>query len=202
MKPVPTDVQPTASAAAPPAPHPHECLSALADGEQQALQAACSLWRDDEDARRAWHSYHLIGDVMRSEDLAVRPQRDADFLAGVRARLAAEPVVLAPPAAGAQERRRRQPWLLPAAAAAGVAVVAGVLVVTRMGSPDAAPGGPVMATAPGAASQQLQTVSVDSQGVLRDPRLEELVRQHHASRGVLAVPVPGTLRPQSVSVDR
>jgi hypothetical protein len=48
----------------------------------------------------------------------------------------------------------------------------------------------------------LQTVSVDRQGVLRDPRLEELVRQHHASRGVLAVPVPGTLRPQSVSVDR
>jgi hypothetical protein len=59
-----------------------------------------------------------------------------------------------------------------------------------------------MATAPGASAQGLQTVSVDRQGVLRDPRLEELVRQHHASRGVLAVPVPGTLRPQSVSVDR
>lgn len=201
MKPVPTDVNPTASAAAPQTAHPHECLSALADGDLQAVQAACSLWRDDEDARRAWHSYHLIGDVMRSEDLAVRPQRDAAFLAGIRARLAAEPVVLAPQAS-APPRRRRQPWLLPAAAAAGVAVVAGVLVVTRVGAPDAASAGPVMAAAPGVPAQQLQTVSVDSQGVLRDPRLEELVRQHHASRGGIAVPVPGAMRPQSVSVDR
>jgi len=92
---------------------------------------------------------------------------------------------------------------MPAAAAAGVAVVAGVLVIARMSSPDGPPSaGPVMATAPGASAQPLLPVRVDGQGVMRDPRLEELVRQHHASRGVLAVPVPGTLRPQSVSVDR
>lgn len=201
MKPVSTPADPAASASASQPTHPRECLSALADGDLQAVQAACSLWRDDEEARRAWHDYHLIGDVMRSEDLAVRPQRDAAILAGVRARLATEPVVLAPQA-GPAARSRRQPWLLPAAAAAGLAVVAGVLVVARIGSPDAASGGPVLAAAPGAPTQQLQTVSVDSQGVLRDPRLEELVRQHHASRGGIAVPVPGALRPQPVSVDR
>ena len=87
MKPVSSTTLPSAASAAD-APHPHECLSALADGEGQALQAACSAWRDDEEARRAWHSYHLIGDVMRSEDLAARPGRDAAFLAGERARLA------------------------------------------------------------------------------------------------------------------
>lgn len=200
MKPVPTDAHPTADAAALQLQQAHECLSALADGEPQSLHAACSLWRDDQSARRAWHHYHLIGDVMRSEDLAARPAHDATFLAGVRARLAAEPVVLAPQQA-APVRTRRQPWLLPAAAAAGVAVVAGVLVVARLGSSSDA-GNPVMAAAPGVPTRQLQTVSVDSQGVLRDPRLEELVRQHHASRGGIAVPLPGALRPQSVSVDR
>lgn len=194
MKPVSTNVSPQMQ-------HPHEPLSALADGDPQAVAAACSAWRDDAAARRAWHSYHLIGDVMRSDELAARPGHDAAFLAGVRARLAAEPVVLAPQAV-TPAARRRQGWLLPAAAAAGVAVVAGVLVVTRVGAPGAAPDGPVVATAPGASAQQLQTVSIDGQAMLRDPRLEELVRQHHASRGGIAVPLPGALRPQSVSVER
>lgn len=194
MKPVSTDDSPQPQ-------HPHECLSALADGDAQALAAACGQWRDNEAARQAWHSYHLIGDVMRSDELAARPAHDAAFLAGVRARLAAEPVVLAPQPVS-HPPRRRQPWLLPAAAAAGVAVVAGVLVVARVGAPGAVPGGPVLATAPGASMQQLQTVSVDGQAVLRDPRLEELVRQHHASRRGIAVPLPGALRPQSVSVER
>jgi sigma-E factor negative regulatory protein RseA len=202
MKNVPNAADPATSAASPSIPDAHECLSALVDGDHEAAQQACDLWRNDARARRTWHSYHLIGDVMRSEDLAIRPRGDAAFLAKVRERLAAEPVVVAPLPTSAASRRR-QPWLLPAAAAAGVAVVAGVLVIARVGSPGSSPGGaPVMATAPGASAQGLQTVSVDRQGVLRDPRLEELVRQHHASRGVLAVPVPGTLRPQSVSVDR
>ena len=202
MKPVPTHSTPETSANPTSAPHPLERLSALVDGDPQSVQAACKLWRDDPEARRAWHSYHLIGDLMRSEDLSLRPQRDADFLAKVRERLAAEPVVLAPLP---DKESRRQPWLWPAAAAAGVAMVAGVLVVARVGSPGGLPagaGGAVMATAPGASAQPLQRVSVDGQGVLRDPRLEELVRQHQASSGVLAVPLPGTLRPQAVSVDR
>jgi sigma-E factor negative regulatory protein RseA len=202
MKTVPNAADSATNAASPSIPDAHECLSALVDGDQEAAQEACELWRNDAHARRTWHSYHLIGDVMRSEDLAIRPQGDAAFLAKVRERLAAEPIVVAP-LRGRAVPGRRQPWLLPAAAAAGVAVVAGVLVIARVGSPGSSPGGaPVMATAPGASAQGLQTVSVDRQGVLRDPRLEELVRQHHASRGVLAVPVPGTLRPQSVSVDR
>ena len=54
----------------------------------------------------------------------------------MRARLAAEPVVLAP--ALPQVGRRR--WLLPVAAAAGVAMVAGVLVVTAVGLPGSADG--------------------------------------------------------------
>ena len=68
-------------------------LSALADGEADAAQAGCALWRDDAEARATWHTYHLIGDVLRSDDLAAQPARDAAFLAALRERLAAEPTV-------------------------------------------------------------------------------------------------------------
>ncbi|MDE2275926.1 MAG: sigma-E factor negative regulatory protein, partial [Burkholderiales bacterium] len=106
-------------------------LSALADGEggAAAVDRACRGWRDDASARQKWHAYHLIGDVLRSDELAAPRGRDAAFLGALRQRLAAEPVVLAP----APAVRRRQPWLVPAAMAAGFAAVAGVLVLARTG---------------------------------------------------------------------
>src|SRR4051812_30230061 len=75
-----------------------ENLSALSDGEADApaIARACAAWRDDAGLRSAWHAWHLIGDVLRSDDLACRPGRDAAFVAALRRRLAAEPVVLAP----------------------------------------------------------------------------------------------------------
>ncbi len=158
-------------------------LSALADGEAQAADPACAGWRDDAEARRTWHAYQLIGDVMRSDDLARPAARDAAFLAGLRERLAAEPVVLAPaavPAAAAAPARRRQHWLLPVAAAAGFVVVAGVLVVARVGQPGAeAP--PALATAADKAPMVL----------VRDERLDEFLRAHQAARGGVAVAAPG-----------
>lgn len=179
-------------------------LSALADGRADAVHAGCALWRDDDEARRRWHAYHLIGDVMRSEDLAARPARDAAFLRDVRSRLAAEPVVLAPePIVAALPARRRPSWLLPGAAAvAGVAVVAGVLVVARTGATsDAAPVGATLVSAPMAApSAGVQTVSVDAAGMVRDARLEELLRQHWSARGGVAVAAPPrALRPQPLT---
>ena len=45
---------------------------------------------------RRWHAYHLIGDVLRSDDLASAPGRDAAFLQRLSARLDDEPAVLAP----------------------------------------------------------------------------------------------------------
>ena len=73
-------------------------LSALADGDATDGEAARAFqaWRDDADARASWHTYQLIGDVLRSDDLAVEPAADEAFLVALRARLAAEPVVLAP----------------------------------------------------------------------------------------------------------
>lgn len=78
-----------------------ERLSALADGELHADEVTTVLrvWRDDRHAQASvcetWHAYQLIGDVMRSDDLA-RRGRDDVFLDQLRQRLAQEPVVIAP----------------------------------------------------------------------------------------------------------
>ena len=58
-----------------------QALSALADGELagDAGEAAFMAWRRDAGARRDWHAWHLIGDVLRSEDLASDPRADLRF---------------------------------------------------------------------------------------------------------------------------
>jgi len=103
-----------------------EQLSALADGEVDAAAAgaACGAWKTDAELRRTWHAWHLIGDVLRSEDLASSAERDQRFLVALRGRLALEPVVLAPEArpaavAAASGRRLGGRWLVPSAVAAG-----------------------------------------------------------------------------------
>jgi sigma-E factor negative regulatory protein RseA len=135
---------------------PLEDLSALVDGEADASMAAAAsaAWRDDARVRERWHRYQLIGDVLRSEELAGTGQ-DAEFLEGVRARLAHEPVVLAPAvlepvraeqgvelAAGRGARavprsRAMRRWAPPAALAAGFMMVAvgGIVFLRAPSSP-------------------------------------------------------------------
>jgi sigma-E factor negative regulatory protein RseA len=184
-----------------PVPAGDERLSALADGETQALDAACAQWRDDPRARRAWHAYHLIGDVMRSEELARQPVQDADFLARLHARLVLEPVLPAPAALPATRVDTPRPaWALPVAAAAGLAVVTGALLVARMGAavePGRTPVEMAAATnktvASGVGPERRQVL--ERQAVIVDPRLEEFLRVHQASGGGMAGVGPGgTLR--------
>jgi sigma-E factor negative regulatory protein RseA len=117
-------------------------LSALADGDATDSEVARAFqsWRDDPDARASWHAYQLIGDVLRSDDLASEPAADAAFLVALRARLATEPVVLAPqprmqeeavaqPVAANASARTRTRWQGPIAMAAGFLAVIGVLNV-------------------------------------------------------------------------
>jgi sigma-E factor negative regulatory protein RseA len=196
---------------------PHSCLSALADGEAGALGEACALWRNDCSARARWHAYHLIGDVLRSDELASPPGRDAAFLDGLRERLAREPVPLVPVAAAAHgvagptEARSRLGWRAPAAVAAGfVAVaVAGVLVLLQRPADNApAAAAPSLAaapadrpalpaTAPAARESRLAAASpveprlVLSGGLLRDPGLDAYLRAHQAARGALPAALPG-----------
>lgn len=177
-----------------------ECLSALADGEAEALADGCRLWREDPEARAAWHAYQLIGDVMRSDELASSADRDAAFLARVRERLAQEPVPLAPtPAAGPTAGVRHLGWRAPVAVAAGFVAVAGVLVLTRggldtlmLGSPGAEPPAAAMASASaGGGAVAAGGVLVRAGNQIRDPQLDAYLRAHQAVRGTAAVALPG-----------
>lgn len=184
-------------------------LSDLADGQAdaEAAQGACTAWRSSAEMRRTWHSYHLIGDVLRSEELARPAAGDADFLARLRERLAQEPAVLAPaPLAAAQPARAakaRQRWLVPMAAAAGFVAVAGVLVVTRLAGPELGEQGPLQVRI---GPQGPGLILVDTTGrnpsaaggltMLRDARLDAYINAHQSARGFGAAAVPGAgLRP-------
>ena len=182
-------------------------LSALADGEAGSAQPGCELWRDDAQARATWHTYHLIGDVLRSDDLAVQPARDAAFLQALRARLADEPVVLAPAPLPAQApapaaARRRHAWVTPAAVAAGFMAVAGVLVVARMAGPGDAEAPLLVIGGPSAQSGIRLTGGQGGQGaaagtlvvegrVIRDAQLDAYLRAHREAMGGAPVALPG-----------
>lgn len=79
-----------------------EWISALADGqcEAQELAARLDVLVSDPQARQAWQTYHLVGDVLRSRDLA--PSTDpAVFLERLSQRLSLEPVAMPAPQAAA-----------------------------------------------------------------------------------------------------
>jgi sigma-E factor negative regulatory protein RseA len=190
-------------------------LSALMDGDASAGDAGCRAWRSDGACRADWHAYHLIGDVMRSDEHRIDATRDARMLARLREQLGREPVVLAPsPAAAAgsfAHKRRARAWLMPAAVAAGFAVVAGTLVVTRVSSPDAAERSSVVAGGSGALpAPGARTVStgeaVPAAGVenapmmIRNAELDRYLAAHRQQAGgALQVAPGGVVRQAAVA---
>jgi sigma-E factor negative regulatory protein RseA len=196
-----------------------ERLSALLDGELDgnAVAQACAQWRDSAESRSTWHAYGLIGDVLRSDDLAGDAARDAGFLVALRARMASEPVVLAPqplevpapvempaaPRAVAHGGTRRWSWMAPTAVAAGFVAVAGVLTLTRPGLlPERADATSVArATAPAplptaatlvgtpAPAVEPQTFVASGQ-LIRDARLDRYLAAHKQFAGSSALGVP------------
>src|SRR6476646_4527924 len=115
----------------------NERISALADGQLEgeafasAVEAVCA----DGEARATWHAYHLVGDVLRSRELAAGTPAPA-FLSRLSARLAQEQpdgLAQAPAEAFPVDRPLAQPaandgafrWKL----VAGVASVAAVAAV-------------------------------------------------------------------------
>ena len=191
-----------------------ERLSALTDGEldTQSTAAACAEWRDDESARSRWHTYQLIGDVLRSDDLASTATKDSAFLAALRIRLAEEPVALAPqplpmteyiittgtvPTPSNVAAKRGWSRFAPAAVAAGFVTVAGALTVVwapqkNVGIEATLASRPATAQlVSGAASQPLepQTLVVNGQ-VIRDPRLDRYLAAHKQFAGAAMLGVP------------
>jgi sigma-E factor negative regulatory protein RseA len=190
-----------------------ERLSAFADGEldAQGASAACADWRSDESARSRWHAYQMIGDVMRSDDLASTAAKDSAFLLALRARLADEPVVLAPQALPALEplavpagspspvaSKRTWGWLAPAAVAAGFVVVAGSLTVmwaplkNNDNSASLAAVEPVRvvaASAPAVETMEPQVLVANGQ-LIRDARLDRYLAAHKQFAGAAMLGVP------------
>lgn len=169
-----------------------ERLSGLLDGDAGAADEVCGWWSDDPALRQTWHTYQLIGDVLRSEDLATLPGRDAAFLSALRVRLAAEPVVVAPqPRSGraGPARTANRSWMTPVALAAGFVAVAGVVTVVRLSEPATESQRTLAVAAPPAS--ELQVARVPDGEVLRDARVDEYLRLHRAALVGSPAALPG-----------
>ncbi|AOY93377.1 anti-sigma factor [Cupriavidus sp. USMAA2-4] len=174
-----------------------EQVSALMDGELAPHEASAAL----EFARSGqgladWSTFQMIGDVLRSEDLAHIDSTNA-FLARFSARLDSEPHVLVPAVAQAGQARQRlllrPSWVrrvVPGTAiAAAVAAVSWVVVPQMRGAGDVGAPDAVVARAdqPAAKAGGVVTVAADSGQMIRDPRLDEYLRAHRVSVATDAV---------------
>jgi sigma-E factor negative regulatory protein RseA len=203
-----------------------ERLSALLDGELDGsgVETACRSWRADAEMRRAWHDWHAIGDVLRSDDLACDPDAALGFCAAVSARLAREAVVLAPAPVAVGDAAPRQAslrsrWAIGSAVAAGVVLVAGTFAVVGPGLAPPAERvalGDTSAAAPLDSAAQASPVRdsrfagsdvtapevavVADQKVIRDARLERYVVAHKQFAGSSALGVPSAFL-RSATVD-
>jgi len=185
-----------------------ERLSAFVDGElfyEGHLNLDKFLSALDGDDHAAWSSYHLIGDALRSDDLAISPARSSAFLSGFAARLESEPHVLAPAAAPVARRllglRRR---VVPAFAVAAAAATLTWIVVPQLQGVPGGPGAQVASLQPhGDAVQRVAMVSVPSSqdaNIIRDASLDQYLEAHQqfAQQPVMAGSMP-VIRAASVS---
>jgi sigma-E factor negative regulatory protein RseA len=105
-------------------------ISALMDDElgQDESRRSIDALRRDKDLQEAWHTYHLIGDILRRS-----PEFSPHFSQRVMARLQEEPVLLAP---SAQPKRSPLRQALPLAAAVmGMAAVGWVALSLNSPAP-------------------------------------------------------------------
>jgi sigma-E factor negative regulatory protein RseA len=163
-----------------------EQISALADDELSGehIDVVLAALRNKE-GKTDWDIYHQIGDVLRSDDMAV--DLSPGFASRLSARLEAEPTIVAPVLVRAGEgdvtvpsvgKARR--WALPSmAAAAAMATVAFFttpqLMVALKGDDDAS--GPAVKIASGM-DAGMATASASEGVVLRDPRIDDYLMAH------------------------
>lgn len=190
----------------------HERLSALMDGQLFGDDFVGAIHcASDKDGQASWEIYHLIGDVLRSEDLAL-PSNPA-FLTGLRERLACEsmalqssdfmmaaegqekPVVQVPESANDSIFR----WKMIAGFSALVAFAA-VGLTSLVQLQESPKGSAHLANAPAQPHAEPSnvvaiTASEGSQVMLRDPRLDELLTTYRQFETTSALQMPaGFLR--------
>ena len=196
-----------------------ERVSALVDGQllgDEFVQALADL-ESSSLAREKWDIYHVLGDVMRSNQASARTH-DADFVRRLRQRISEdtiEPMNSEAVPIGA----RAQPHLTPASANDGawrrVAGFASVALVAALawqglnwsGVSDPAPtpqlaqqSGQPAANAADAAFAQADgssalAITADTGIMIRDPQLDALLAAHRQFGGTSALQMPaGFLR--------
>jgi sigma-E factor negative regulatory protein RseA len=180
-----------------------ELISALADGQLQgeafarAMETACA----GREALETWHAYHLIGDVLRSRELAAGAPA-SPFMEKLSRRLAQEQVArpaaaaIAPIAVRAPERAAANDGSFRWKMVAGVASVAAFAAVgwSMLGTAIAPAGTvqPQFAVAPQpAANNDPVSATVLTRAepgvMIRDPKLDEMLAAHRQFGGPSAL---------------
>lgn len=188
-----------------------EMVSALADGELhgEAFARAMDALATDARARESWHVYHLVGDVLRSAELA-SPSGGIDFVARFRARLQDDPMAVPAVPAGLPVHDdsgdapiRVAAGSVPANAPGfGWPLLAGVASLTAVAAIawnvlGGSTGAPAAAELAQAAPQPPRQIQADASRpvMIRDARLDELLAAHRQAGGASALQMPaGFLR--------
>lgn len=203
---------------------PELALSALIDGELEVahVDGLLTTAHRETDVLANWHSYLVIGDVLRGAGVVTAARPPGDFLAGIRERLQSEATPLTQPTLGGLtpvHAPHAVPTRAPAAndplfrwkLVAGFASLAAVMAVSwtvLSGAPSGAGGAsPQLAAAPAAAESPAPAPTIATapstavvvntgQGpLIRDARLEELLAEHRQNAGMSALQMPtGFLR--------
>ena len=191
-----------------------ELVCALADGQLRSHEfaKAVEFVNLDADCRAVWQSYHVIGDVLRSPELAAI---DSDFLARFQSRLASDadshaadrwksPVVGSNGVLNISSGRRASAndsaivWKITAGCASLAAAVA--LGWSMAGGWDGRSNGPELAQAVSpvqASATPSSTLGAASESaiMIRDSNLDALLAAHKQFGGATALQMPtGVLR--------
>lgn len=188
-------------------------VSDLVDGWLQGEECAQALeaTRSDLQALQAWHLYHVVGDALRSPELAT-DGRDFAFLDKLERRLALEPTRPVPQGVVSEssvvtDTSRAAPNSVAVAANGSVVrwqMLAGVACMALVGvvgwslwtQADGSHGGQ-LASSTRANPDAVAVIATETTmgTMMRDPRLDELMAAHRQLGGNSALQVPaGFLR--------
>lgn len=170
-----------------------ERMSAFVDGESLDELGNISQFLADlkNEDRAAWSDYHLIGDALRSDDLAGRPAASSAFMASFSQRFEAEVHVLAPAALSALSSAKSRAGMLrrrvvPAFAVAAAAATLTWIVVPQLQGVDSHGGAQIASVAPDSmqrvamASLPAATArpAVVEANIIRDASLDQYLEAH------------------------
>jgi len=178
-----------------------EMMSAMADGqlEGEALARGVELAATDTGAREAWHTYHLIGDVLRSSDLAGGTPSGV-FLSRLQVRLQQEvPIPEQPTSLEPHKRATAQAandsnfrWKVVAGLASLAAV--GAIAWSVAFVPARQDAGQIAAASMAPGPGGVMLAGGEAGVMIRDPRLDELMAAHRQLGSPVLVAPAGYLR--------